>query len=40
MLDITGKTIKEMKIKGEQYVVFHKKDIRKGIYFIEKVDHA
>ena len=35
MLDITGKTIKEMKIKGEQYVMFHKKDIRKGIYFIE-----
>ena len=35
ILDIAGKTIKEMKIKGEQYVVFHKKDIPNGIYFIE-----
>jgi len=35
MLDISGKVIRDIKIRNQQYVVFQKKEIPKGIYFIE-----
>ena len=35
MLDISGKVIRDIKISNKQYVVFQKKEIPKGIYFIE-----
>ena len=35
MLDVSGKIIRDIKISNKQYVVFQKKEIPKGIYFIE-----
>jgi hypothetical protein len=35
MLDVSGKIIRDIKIRNQQYVVFQKKEIPKGIYFIE-----
>ena len=35
MLDVSGKVIRDIKISNKQYVVFQKKEIPKGIYFIE-----
>ena len=35
MLDVSGKVIRDIKISNKQYVVFQKKEIHKGIYFIE-----
>ena len=35
MLDVSGKVIRDIKISNKQYVVFQKKEIQKGIYFIE-----
>ena len=35
MLDVSGKVIRDIKISDKQYVVFQKKEIPKGIYFIE-----
>lgn len=35
MLDISGKVIRDIQIKNKQYVVFQKKEIPKGVYFIE-----
>ena len=35
MLDVSGKVIRDIKISNKQYVFFQKKEIPKGIYFIE-----
>jgi hypothetical protein len=35
MLDVSGKIIRDIKIRNQQYVVFQKREIQKGIYFLE-----
>ena len=35
MLDVSGKVIRDIKISNQHYVTFHKRDLPKGIYFIE-----
>ena len=35
MLDVSGKVIRDIKISNQYYVTFHKRDLPKGIYFIE-----
>ena len=35
MLDVSGKVIRDIKISNQHYVTFHKRNLPKGIYFIE-----
>ena len=35
MLDVSGKVIRDIQISNQHYVTFHKRDLPKGIYFIE-----